>query len=234
MKKSITKTMLIVMIAMVSIMMVAQIARAATGIATTKHDLSAVTGSGETEICVFCHTPHFGGTGAPLWNRNNTATYTMYTNSTSSTMDMLNVNGTTPGGVSAACLSCHDGAQAYDALINRPGSTLAGTGTPGTLKMTGASTMLLDGSASLTNDHPISIIYNNAAGVGGDAAFQPLDITGTRGKITSTAGTVYFFGTGKNQMECASCHDVHNGAGISPFLRFANTSSQLCLTCHIK
>ncbi|MHB8828371.1 MAG: cytochrome c3 family protein [Syntrophales bacterium] len=230
MKTTITKTMLLVMIAVVSIMMAAQIARAA-GIASTKHDLSAVTGSGETEICVFCHTPHFGGTGAPLWNRNNTATYTMYT---SSTMDMTLVSGTAPGGVSAACLSCHDGAQAYDALINRPGSTLAGTGTPGTLKMTGASTMLLDGTASLTNDHPISIIYNNAAGAGGDVAFKPLDTTGTRGKITSTAGTVYFFGTGKNQMECASCHDVHNGAGVSPFLRFANTGSQLCLTCHNK
>jgi predicted CXXCH cytochrome family protein len=233
MNKSITKTMLMVTIAMVSIMMAAQIARAA-GIAGTKHNLSTVSGSGQTEICIFCHTPHFGGTSAPLWNRTSNATYTMYT---STTMDMATVSGTTPGGVSAACLSCHDGAQAYDALINRPGS---GFGTEiGSAKMvyngTDHTAMLLDGATSLKNDHPISIIYKTAAGAGGDTAFKPLDISGTRGKITSTAGTVYFFGDAKNQMECASCHDVHAGTGsVGPFLRFANTSSQLCLTCHIK
>ena len=37
-----------------------------------------------------------------------------------------------------------------------------------------------------------------------------------------------------NRMECASCHDVHNG-GTTPgpgLLRITTNGSQLCLTCH--
>jgi len=35
-------------------------------------------------------------------------------------------------------------------------------------------------------------------------------------------------------LKCASCHDVHNTAGVAKLLRIANTSSALCTTCHIK
>jgi len=54
----------------------------------TKHNLS-VTGPGtikastETEVCVFCHTPHNSNPIAPLWNRNSSgATYLLYNSST--------------------------------------------------------------------------------------------------------------------------------------------------------
>ncbi|MBI3609373.1 MAG: hypothetical protein HY204_01560 [Nitrospirae bacterium] len=78
-----------------------------------------------SEVCVFCHTPH-GANGAtqalaPLWNRNlpDSGTYKEY--------NAVNFDrgGNTPGkpkGVSLACLSCHDGTIAVDALINAPGS----------------------------------------------------------------------------------------------------------------
>jgi len=96
----------------------------------TKHNLAANTdtqSTGTTEVCVFCHTPHGGrtdvaGGGAPLWNRA-LPSGTGYQNYTSPNFD--NEQGTLtvgPKGVSLACLSCHDGTIALDALINAPGS----------------------------------------------------------------------------------------------------------------
>ncbi|MBI5562224.1 MAG: hypothetical protein HY894_05135 [Deltaproteobacteria bacterium] len=93
-------------------------------------------GGGSSEICVFCHTPHHTATHtatditnadsgavvsqtyapAPLWNRRGVATtYTAYGDT---------IGGTTvnvPGGVTLACLSCHDGVTAIDNLVNAPG-----------------------------------------------------------------------------------------------------------------
>jgi len=76
-----------------------------------------------TEICVFCHTPHGGDNTAavPIWNRklNNPDVYIRYSDLGSSTFDATEVP---IGSVSIACLSCHDGGQAIDSLINAPGS----------------------------------------------------------------------------------------------------------------
>lgn len=97
----------------------------------TKHNLAAntdIVSTGTTEVCVFCHTPHGGrtdvaGGGAPLWNRAlpSGAGYETYT---SPNFDNDQGGGTNngPKGVSLACLSCHDGTIALDALINAPGS----------------------------------------------------------------------------------------------------------------
>lgn len=75
------------------------------------------------EVCVYCHTPHAAESSgkAPLWNRNLPAasSYTTYTTLNSSTMTQT-VNA--PGGGSLPCLSCHDGTQAVDAILNMPGS----------------------------------------------------------------------------------------------------------------
>src|SRR3989337_1454593 len=79
-----------------------------------------------TEICVFCHTPHFGQTTtAPLWNRGSSATgYVAYGTTLGGTAI------TSVGGSSLACLSCHDGVTTFDNLINKPGkgSRTDGTG----------------------------------------------------------------------------------------------------------
>lgn len=89
-------------------------------------------GGGSSEICVFCHTPHHsvstasgtpqGGAyagnygNAPLWNRQGKADgYTAY----GTTIGGSSI--TTVGGVSLACLSCHDGVTALDNLVNGPG-----------------------------------------------------------------------------------------------------------------
>ena len=70
-------------------------------VAATRHNLSVsgtgtVTASTETQVCVFCHTPH-GATnapGAPLWNRQLSGqTYTTYT---SSSLDAETIAGQNP------------------------------------------------------------------------------------------------------------------------------------------
>lgn len=152
----------------------------ATGIANTKHNLRAdgkgvnkFTATGDnTEICVFCHTPHGADTAAavPLWNRVLPAatSFTTYDQLKTSTLDgkVMAV-----GSVSLACLSCHDGATAMSTVINAPGSgnydpagfAMAGTWTGASQdggKLTGAANngISLIGK-DLKNDHPIGIQY---------------------------------------------------------------------------
>jgi hypothetical protein len=73
------------------------------------------------EVCVYCHTPHAANANvaAPLWNRAlSVVTYTTYNQLGTST---LSGTVTQPGAASLPCLSCHDGLQATDAIINMPG-----------------------------------------------------------------------------------------------------------------
>ena len=188
-------------------------------VAGTKHDLSssavALGITNYNQICVYCHTPHKGLATVPLWNHGpSAATYVMYT---SPTIDMT--AGTTPGPVSKACLSCHDGTIGLDVITNVPNQTY--TPVVNSVKIPAGSLIGFD----LKDDHPIAVTYNNVAGVGGDAAFVAI-------ATVKTAG-LRFYGASANQVECATCHNVHTNQ-IVPFLRKTNTNSALCLTCHIK
>ena len=156
-------------------------------VTNTAHNLS-VTGGGAhmtgatatTEICIFCHTPHGGNqqVNAPIWNRtvSSTSVYTRFSSLGRITFD---ANEAPIGGVSIACLSCHDGTQARDSVINGPGSgpnsNLAGTGTGSWVDGTTPSTAYLSAftpsdngtttgdliylGTDLRNDHPISMQY---------------------------------------------------------------------------
>ena len=156
------------------------------GIANTKHNLGSAAGGPATnnnrtantgEICIFCHTPHGGDSSAPvpLWNKVlTTTTFSTYDQLGTSTLDagVMNV-----GSVSLACLTCHDGAQAIDNIINAPGSggydTTGGgvdglawawtspSGSPSVDSLTGkfTGTTVVNLGADLTNDHPISVQY---------------------------------------------------------------------------
>ncbi|WP_210411907.1 cytochrome c3 family protein [Noviherbaspirillum sp. UKPF54] len=182
---------------------------ASAGISNTKHNLSgsmtvagrvnsfapdAATTTGNGEICVFCHTPHGSDTGAavPLWNRSlgakGGATYKTYNSLGTSSLD----GATAPvGSVSLACLSCHDGTQAMNVMINQPGSggynsggqAWAGTWTGanqtgGTLAVSGQITYI---GTDLTNDHPIGIQY-----AGGPKGTTTIPTTSGKGVYTST------------------------------------------------
>lgn len=190
------------------------------GISGSAHDFSAggpAGTQGPTDaVCIYCHTPHNGAPradiAAPLWNHdyNLATTYTMYDATISSTMDMT--VQAAPEGVSLACLSCHDGVMAVSDYLNGPNPNVT------TVSMPAAGLL----STDLSNDHPISVVYDPAL----DADFQP--VTAVTG-----AGVPLFIGTGTNQVECGSCHDVHDDT-INPFMRIDNAQSALCLTCHIK
>jgi cytochrome c553 len=160
---------------------------ASAGINDTRHNLGSGTGpagrnqvTDTAEVCVFCHTPHGGSTSAPvpLWNKrlgaNGTpaggGTYTTYASLQTPSLDGAVA---AVGGISLACLSCHDGTQAMDNIINAPGSGGLSTdgGLNGGLGYTWASPggtvnaagALTGGAAligtDLSNDHPIGIQY---------------------------------------------------------------------------
>lgn len=178
-----------------------------------------------TEVCVFCHTPHGGTTDGPLWNRGlaSPSGYTMYS---STTMDATQPSG--PGGISLACLSCHDGTIALDALRNAPGSggfnatpttqgwtfNGLGTSTNNSLPEDGRITNL---TQNLADDHPISIRYANYGGTTLDPKFNtPTGSSTTAQWFEETANTraddneVKLYPTGGVFMvECASCHNPH-------------------------
>jgi predicted CXXCH cytochrome family protein len=239
----------------------------AQGIKDTKHNLGTqgtkVTGqnqySGTAEICVFCHTPHGADNSAsvPLWNRTlgPGTGYTTYDSLGTSTLD--GKTATLVGSVSIACLSCHDGTQAMNSVLNAPGSgSVAMTGTwtgagvnTTTGLMTGATTNL---GTDLSNDHPIGIQYggggiSSAGGTTTDVDFvQPTKGTGniwwveTGGAGRQKTDMMLYTRTGAYTgqtnpepfVECASCHDPHTQTAT--FLRVANTGSAVCLACHIK
>lgn len=194
---------------------------AVAGIAGTKHDLS-ISGSGNTftaangssEICAFCHTPHGADTAAPvpLWNRvlGTPASYTTYAALGTSSLD----GATAPvGSVSLACLSCHDGTQAMNTVINQAGSggytaggaTQAGTWTGSAAGASPVGSLSAAGIAlvgtDLRNDHPVGIQYagggflssanlnvTNAVAVG-----TPNDADFVTPKVTGNASTAAFW-----------------------------------------
>lgn len=165
-----------------ALMSLGSVAFAQTGVQGSPHDLSVVTGSQTNEVCVYCHTPHGADTTAavPLWNKAlPSSTYQRYSDLNTSTLDGIEA---AVGSVSLACLSCHDGSQAMDSVLNAPGRGM-NSGNIGTVgNMTGTPVPML--GTDLRNDHPISIQYagggpvaTNANGVYGgtlgDADFRP-------------------------------------------------------------
>jgi predicted CXXCH cytochrome family protein len=190
-------------------------------VANSKHNMSTRSGlTNYAEVCVYCHTPHGGGTqNAPLWNRNfSTATYQMYNNAYSSTIDMT--VDATPTGVSLACLSCHDGTVGLDVIINRPNAT-AGLAPSGvTMPAENPATQFFANlGTDLRNDHPISILYSTTA--------DPMFNAAVSGKVNGEL-PLYL-----GKVQCGTCHNPHNTTN-TPFLRKANSGSDLCKTCHIK
>ncbi|MFZ4546598.1 MAG: cytochrome c3 family protein [Bacteroidales bacterium] len=184
----------------------------AQSIVTTKHNLS-VSGSGavkatsETEICLFCHTPHNSRTVAPLWNRNDPAlTYTLYQSS------MLNALPGQPDGTSILCLSCHDGTVALGSVLSRP-SAITMT-TPGGFLPSGVSNL----SQNLRNDHPVSFVY--------DAALATAD-----GQLKPPSGINPPVALKSGKVQCTSCHDPHKNI-LSDFLVATSVNSNLCNSCH--
>lgn len=162
-------------------------------------------------VCVFCHTPHGGATTAPvpLWNRvlGAPGDYTTYDQLGSTTYD---AGAITVGSVTLACLSCHDGTQAMDRMINAPGSGYYDAA--GAIIGGGASTMVgadIDAGGvlaagivqtigtDLTNDHPVSMLYGaGLTGTTGYGATIDPDFVGPGWNGTTTSGETVTFTEG--------------------------------------
>ncbi len=214
----------------------------------SKHDLSMNnyygTYGNETQVCVFCHTPHASNpdlSNGAIWNRSitDTSQFILYSGA----------NGE-PNHPSMLCLSCHDGvsnigdpsavagAQMHQ-LINEPGSGLAtGDGGPNCKACHKAMFGIGGGLPSdtvmnmfpgrwwtigpdLSNDHPVSIDYS-ASQSNFPTEFKPKSAVLAEGFVLPDGN-----------VECVTCHDPHNpNNGL--FLRKSNINSAVCKTCHIK
>jgi len=223
----------------------------AQGVVSSAHDLSSGGGSPQftsanDQVCVFCHTPHGSDTTAPvpLWNKILTpgAAYLRYSD--------LNTAGfesdeAPVGSVSLACLSCHDGTQAMDTVVNAPGRGMGSGNTDGGgvgNQMTGTPVPNLE--LDLQNDHPISMQYG---GGGVDTTTHVLTPTATQASAallgdpdftapfgaTINNNPVWWVNTTagasddrqKTDMLLYTRNDAINGAGeIEPFVE--------CGSCH--
>ncbi len=182
-------------------------------VVNSKHDLSAQ-GPGsiravyESQICVFCHTPHNAAPQTPLWNRVNPQThYRIYRSST------LDARMDQPSGPSKMCLSCHDGSMALGNVLSRPMThpivMTARTIPPGTADLTN----------DLSDDHPIGFRFDRAlANI--DPQLRTPEIV-TRDLPLGRHG----------EMHCTTCHDPHNNE-LGNFLRITDQYSAICTTCH--
>ena len=226
----------------------------------SKHNLSSsgpgpVKATSETQICVFCHTPHGGDqtAGAPLWNRQlSTATYTPYL---SSSTDANQPPGP-PGASSKVCLSCHDGTLAIGTVgnLNGQGGNIAMSGT-------GAGGVMPDGTVAtgtgytrnlgvdMSNDHPISFTYDTTLASNDGELRPPPVVSGSSTVVGNRSfGVIPTFPLENSQMQCATCHDPHLSTNSSPkFLRgnrlqqaqplgslYVAASDITCLACHDK
>lgn len=187
------------------------------------HDFSSRGWSPDSQICVACHTPHnadISVTDAPLWNHAlTTKVFDLYDSPTFDGRSTI----TQPTGSSVLCLSCHDGTVAIDSFGGGSGSVF----------MQGKKAV---GADELTNDHPISFTYDTSLAETDGALWDPAStevIVGGGDKTKS--GLISEVMLANNQLQCSSCHDVHNNfVADHPLLKVTKTESQLCLTCHDK
>jgi predicted CXXCH cytochrome family protein len=181
----------------------------ASSIVNSKHNLSLsgpgnVKASSESEICIFCHTPHNASTQAPLWNRYDSGqVYIPYTSTT------LKARPGQPTGASKLCLSCHDGTIALGSVRSRSQpiqfiQTLSGEDNLGT---------------DLSDDHPISFRYDSALASSNPQLKDPSGLTASI-RLDQDS-----------QLQCTSCHDPHNDQ-FGYFLRVDSIRGNLCLSCH--
>jgi predicted CXXCH cytochrome family protein len=211
----------------------------------SKHNLStsgpnaSFIATSETQICVFCHTPHSARSDAPLWNRTNSSeSYTLYERSFSDVLaqvgdgtypDAENPSTGVPHVKTRICLSCHDGTVALGSVVNMPG-----TGMAGVIDMAGDATIPQNAEGyigtDLRDDHPVAIKHMPNK----DDELQSI-VAETKVRLYKDdgSGRAQKDNADGNYVECTSCHNPHDNE-FGNFLVKSNTGSAICTTCHQK
>lgn len=117
--------------------------------------------------------------------------------------------GTTlPGPGTLLCIRCHDGTVARDTISGVPADRYVNRQNPG-----------IFGTGHGSTDHPVGIPYPRT-----DRGYRPVESVEATQVVKLPEGRV----------ECTSCHDPHDEAGVEPMLVMSNQRSALCLACHNK
>jgi cytochrome c553 len=199
-----------------------------------------------TEICVFCHTPHGAQPQTTLWNRRNpSVVFGRYSSSTLIIRRSSAAQFGEPNGASRLCLSCHDGVTAGGIALG----AIAKLGEPAINmglndRITGIA--LFDVNKIKSGHHPVSFVYDSAvlAAIQADPekALQNYRFPSIPQVKLDTA----------KRMQCTTCHDPHQnqstedtyqtppdvGRKIAPFWVFGGNNNavldhdQVCLDCH--
>lgn len=156
------------------------------------------------DACSACHVPHVQS--AQSVERNgNPAILELFR--LRSEREVFEPGRNMPGASSLICLSCHNG--------NVASSTI-GTSHALMADFVESATYRRD---FVIRDHPIGVHYPS-----GRKGYRSLAAVQARGGVPLPEGRV----------ECISCHDQHNGAGVEHMLVMSNRRSALCMVCHEK
>ncbi|KAF0218287.1 MAG: cytochrome c family [Geobacteraceae bacterium] len=194
-----------------------------------------------TEICIFCHTPHHSNQQGPLWNRSDTTTtFGRYSSATLIIRKNAAAQYGEPTGSSRLCLSCHDGVTALGVVLSEVLPINMGPND----RITGIA--LFDANKIKTGHHPISFVYNDAV----LGAIQADPVKSLQTYRLPTLAEVKL--DSSTQMQCTTCHNPHQnqsteeayitppnvGRKIAPFWVYGATGSAVsdrdtvCLNCH--
>jgi predicted CXXCH cytochrome family protein len=182
-------------------------------VAQSPHNLSvsgpgSVRATSESQICIFCHTPHNATPVQPLWNRAlPVSSYKVYSSNS------LKAQPGQPTGSSKLCLSCHDGTIALGSVNSRQQPIAMASGI--TTLPPGKSNLGTD----LSDDHPISFVYD-ADLVTKNPKLKDPKLLPSEARLDSN-----------QELQCTTCHDAHNNQ-YGNFLVMSNQNSELCNTCH--
>lgn len=195
---------------------------AAAAIRGTKHDFGALAGYEKAEVCVFCHFPHTPRADIPLWNRRDpSGALMLYTSSPALRTRVEGRGSTSVDSISKFCITCHDSITGPGMRISsRPGGITIG---PGGLVERGGEL-----GTDLTRDHPVNFRYDMVQAFGG-GEFKDRAATGLPFFRALKEGI-----PGEDFVECATCHNPHGVHGVEKLLRKSNSSSSLCISCHLK
>ena len=214
-----------------------------------------------TQICYYCHSPHpdlnttdpavttAPNGQTPLWNHylSSKASYGVYSSPSFDAFqtDIADVGGAVAGSaaVTNLCLSCHDGTVGVNTLYKGQYNSATKTrvspdfGSSVNVAVLMPSTVQVGGGAEgLSEMHPLNFTYD--ATLAGKSVSLVVPTTasngfgGTRQGVNTSSGK--FLPLFDQKMQCATCHDVHDGTTNRPFLRASTTGSELCLGCHGK